>query len=115
MTIKELNNLKESINKVREFNKVVLEYEYERRNEYESEQVAIEEYKNAINMSIQRLTLKCKELTGDDMSEFYNIVELNERDLFTIAKLNYSIAISLLDNYYIHIYKVFMLMINLIE
>ena len=112
MTIKELNNLKESMNKVKESNKVVLENEYERRNEYESEQVAIEEYENAINMSIQRLTLKYKELTGIDMSEFYNVVELNYRDMFYIAKLNYSTAISLLDNYYIHIYKVFMLIMN---
>ena len=112
MTIKELNNLKESMNKMKEFNKVVLEYEYERRNEYESEQIAIEEYKNAINMSIKRLTLQCKELSGIDMSEFYNVVELNNRDLFTIVKLNYSTAISLLDNYYIHIFKVFMLIMN---
>lgn len=112
MTIKELNNLKESMNKVKEFNKVVLEYEYERGNEYESEQVAIEEYKNAINMSIQRLILKCEELTGIDMNEFYKVVELNNQDIYSLAKLNYLTAIRLLDNYYNHIYKVFMLIMN---
>ena len=112
MTIKELNNLKESMNKMKEFNKVVLEYEYERRNGYESEQVAIEEYKNAINMSIQRLILKCEELTGIDMNEFYKVVELNNQDIYSLAKLNYLTAIRLLDNYYNHIYKVFMLIMN---
>ena len=112
MTIKELNILKESMNKVKEFNKVVLEYEYERRNEYESEQVAIEEYKNAINMSIQRLTLQCREMSGVDMEEFYKVVELDNQDIYTLAKLNYLDSIRLLDNYYNHIYKVFMLIMN---
>jgi len=112
MTIKELNNLKETLVKVNAFNKICLEHEYERRHDYENEMIAIEEYKNAINMSIQRLILKCEELTGIDMNEFYKVVELNNQDIYSLAKLNYLTAIRLLDNYYNHIYKVFMLIMN---
>ena len=112
MTIKELNNLKEKIELVNQFNKNCLLKEYKRRNGYQDVLIAIEEYKNQINMSIQRLTLQCKELTGINMDEFCNAVELNNRELFTIDKLNYYTTISLLNNYYFHIYKVFMLIIN---
>ena len=112
MTIKELNNLKESINKVKEFNKVVLEYEYERRNEYESEQVAIEEYKNAINMSIQRLTLKCKELTGVDMVELYNAIKFDYNFTYDLSNLEYLTATRIMDCYYNNFYKVFVLILN---
>ena len=112
MTIKELNNLKETIVKVNAFNKICLEHEYERRHDYENEMIAIEEYKNEINMSIQRLTLKCSEMLGVDMNEFYKAVELNNQDIYTLTKLNYLTLIRLLDNYYNHIYKVFMLILN---
>ena len=112
MTIKELNNLKEQIELVNKFNKNCLLKEYERRNDYQNEMIAIEEYKNAINMSIQRLTLQCHEILGVDMGEFYKVVELDNQDIYTLVKLNYLNAIRLLDNYYNHIYKVFMLIMN---
>ena len=112
MTIKELNNLKETIVKVNAFNKVCLEHEYERRNDYENESVAIEEYINEIDMSIQRLTLKCKELTGIDMKEFYNAVKIDNQYMYDLSKLDYLSATRLVDCYYNHFYKIFLLILN---
>lgn len=112
MTIKELNILKETIVKVNAFNKVCLEHEYKRRNDYEIEKDAIEEYKNEINMSIQRLTLKCKELTGVDMSEFYNAVKIDTQYMYNLSKLDYLSATRIMDCHYNHFYKVFMLILN---
>ena len=112
MTIKELNNLKETIVKVNAFNKICLQQEYERRHIYENERVSIEEYINEIDMSIQRLTLKCKELTGIDMSEFYNTVKINNQDMYDLSKIDYISATRLADCYYNHCYKIFMLILN---
>ena len=112
MTIIELNILKEAIVKINAFNKVCLEHEYDRRHDYENEMIAIEEYKNEINMSIQRLTLKCDELSGVNMFEFYNAVIMNEQDAYNLSKIDYLTATRLLDCYYNHFYKVFMLILN---
>ena len=112
MTIKELNILKETLVKVHAFNKICLEHEYERRHNYENEMVAIEEYKNEIDMSIQRLTLKCGEMTNIDMSEFYNAVKIDNQDMYNLSKLDYLSATRLADCYYNHFYKVFRLILN---
>ena len=112
MTIKELNILKETLVKVNTFNKICLEHEYERRHDYENEMVAIEEYKNEIDMSIQRLTLKCEELTGVDMSEFYNTVKIDNQFMYDLSKLEYLSVIRIMDCYYKNIYEVFMLILN---
>ena len=112
MTIKELNILKETIVKVKEFNKVCLEREYERRNDYQDVMRAIEEYRNEINMAIQRLTLKCEELTGVDMYEFLNAVEIDNQYIYDLSKLDYLTATRLMDCYYNHFYKVFCLILN---
>ena len=112
MTIKELNNLKETIVKVNAFNKVCLEHEYERRNDYQDVLIAIEEYKNEINMSIQRLTLKCEEMTNVNMSEFYNTVKIDNQFMYDLSKLEYLQATRIMDCYYNNFYKVFLLIIN---
>ena len=112
MTIKELNTLKETIVKVNAFNKVCLEHEYERRHDYENEMIAIEEYKNEINMSIQRLTLKCKELTGIDMKELYNAIKLDDNFMYDLSMLEYLTAVRIMDCYYNNFYKVLILILN---
>lgn len=112
MTIKELNNLKETIDRVNTLNKVCLEREYERRNDYQDISIAIEEYKNEINMSIQRLTLKCKELTCIDMTEFYRAVKIDNQYMYDLSKLDYLSVTRIMDCYYKNIYEVFMLILN---
>lgn len=112
MTIKKLNTLKETIVKVNDFNKVCLEKEYEERNIYKDVSNAIEEYKNEINMSIQRLTLKCKELTGVDMCVLYDYMKLDKQDIYNISKLDYLTATRLMDCYYKHFYNLLLLIIN---
>lgn len=112
MTIKKLNTLKETIVEVNDFNKVCLEQEYENRNIYKDVLIAIEKYKNEINMSIQRLTLKCKELTGVDMCVLYDYMKLDKQDIYNISKLDYLTATRLMDCYYEHFYKSIFLIIN---
>lgn len=112
MTIKELNNLKETISRVNDFNKKCLLKEYERRNVYVNERVSIEEYINEINMSIKRLTLKCYELTDVDMTVLYNYIKLDKQDVYNLSKLDYLSATRIADCYYNHFYNSFLLIIN---
>ena len=112
MTIKELNNLKEQIELINEFNKNCLLKEYGNGRYYKHNVIAIEEYKNEINLSIQRLTLKCKELTGIDMEEFYEAVKIEGNLLYDVQTLEYLPAVRILDCYYNYFYKVFMLILN---
>lgn len=112
MTIKELNNLKESINNINEFNKTCLQHEYERRHDYKNEMTAIEEYGSVVNMSFQSLTLKCQILSGIDMSAYFKAVIMNKQDLYNLSKLDYLTATRLMDCYYNHFYKVFRLILN---
>lgn len=112
MTIKELNNLKEKIELVNDFNKNCLLKEYDKRHIYENNVIAIEEYKNEINNSIQRLTIKLKELTGVDMKVLYDYMRLDKEDMYNLGKLDYLSATRLADCYYNHFYKSFMLIIN---
>lgn len=112
MTIKELNILKEQIESINEFNKKCLVKEYERRNDYQNEMIAIEEYNNEINMSIQRLTFKCHILSGVNMLEYFKAVIMDKQDLYNLSKLDYLTAVRLMDCYYNHFYKVFMLILN---
>ena len=106
MTIKELNNLKEQINK----NSLIKEYD--KRNVYVNNVIAIEEYKNEINISIQRLTLKCQELTDVDMGVLYDYMRLDKQDIFNLRKLDYLSAIGIAYCYYNHFYKSILLIIN---
>ena len=112
MTIKELNILKEQIELVNEFNKNCLLKEYERRHNYENEKVAIEEYENEINMSIQRLILKCEELAGVDMELLYDYIKLDKQDMYNLSKLDYLSATRIADCHYNHFYNTFLLIIN---
>ena len=100
MTIKELNNLKESMNKVKEFNKVVLEYEYERRNDYTSIDDAKVEYITEINMSIERYLLKIGEYTNIDFSELYKSCIIN--DTYELLKLEYLTVTRLCDESFVY-------------
>ena len=112
MTIKELNNLKEQMGIVNEFNKKCLLKEYDKRHNYVNNVIAIEEYKNEINNSIQRLTIKIKELTGVDMEVLYDYMGLDKQDMYNLGKLDYLTATRLVDCYYNHFYKKLMLIIN---
>ena len=112
MTIKELNNLKEQIELVNEFNKNCLLKEYDKRHDYVNNIIAIEEYKNQVNISIQRLTLKCKELTDVDMEVLYDYMKLDKQDIYNLSKLDYLTSTRLMDCYYNHFYKSLQLIIN---
>ena len=114
MTIKELNNLKEQIGSLYLFNKSCLLKEYERRNIYQNEIIAIEEYKNEINMSIQRLTSKSNELTGIDMEELYKAIKIVDNFTYDLSKLEYLSAVRIMDCYYNNFLKVFMLILKYI-
>ena len=61
MKINELNILKEQIVKVNNFNKICLEHEYEKRNDYIDVNNAKDEYITEINMCIERYILKIEE------------------------------------------------------
>ena len=112
MTIKELNILKEQIELVNEFNKNCLLKEYDNGRYYKDNSIAIEEYKNEINMSIQRLTLKCKELTCIDMVELYNAIKFDYNFTYDLSNLEYLTATRIMDCYYNNFYKVFVLILN---
>ncbi len=112
MTIKELNILKEQIGLVNEFNINCLLKEYDNRNDYQNNIIAIEEYKNEINSSIQRLTLKCKELTGVDMVELYNAAKIGDNFIYDLSRLEYLPSVRIMDCYYNHFYNIFMLILN---
>ena len=112
MTIKELNILKEQMKSINDFNKNCLLKEYERRNDYSNEIIAIEEYGKTINMSFQRLTLKCHILTGVDMSSYFKAVVIDKEDIYNLTKLEYLTSVRIMDCYYNHFYKVFMLILN---
>ena len=69
-------------------------------------------YKNEIDMSIQRLTLKCKELTGIDMEELYKAAKIDDNLMYDLSMLEYLQAVRIMDCYYNHFYKVFVLILN---